>query len=73
MQVIENWVKSRIPGLVSFQKDATEKSDFQLEGEALWLKAEAAGYSVADLKKCVMAILRKTAATSGKFFRSLWR
>jgi hypothetical protein len=51
MQEIEHWLKSRIPELVSFQKDASAKSDFQLEAKALWLKAEAAGYSVAELKQ----------------------
>ena len=51
MQDIRDWLKSRIPELVSFQRDASEKSDLQLEAQALWLKAEAAGYSVAELKQ----------------------
>ncbi len=51
MQHIDDWLKSTIPELVSFQKDASEKSDYQLEAKALWLKAEAAGYSVAELKQ----------------------
>ncbi|WEZ85529.1 hypothetical protein P6U16_26085 (plasmid) [Rhizobium sp. 32-5/1] len=59
MQDIRDWLKSRIPELVSFQKDASEKSDFQLEAKALWLKAEAAGYSVAELKQACEGDIEK--------------
>lgn len=51
MQDIEDWLKAKIPEFLSVQKEASEKSDFQLEAKALWLKAEAAGYSVAELKR----------------------
>lgn len=51
MQSIKAWLESRIPELVSFQKHREQKADLQLEAKALWLKAEAAGYSVAELKE----------------------
>jgi hypothetical protein len=51
MQSIKEWLESRIPELVSFQKHREQKADLQLEAKALWLKAEAAGYSVAELKE----------------------
>jgi hypothetical protein len=59
MQDIRDWLKSRIQELVSFQRDASEKSDFQLEAQALWLKAEAAGYSVAELKQACEGDIEK--------------
>ncbi|WP_276121936.1 hypothetical protein [Pararhizobium qamdonense] len=34
MQDIRDWLKSRIPELLSFQRDASEKSNFQLEAKA---------------------------------------
>jgi hypothetical protein len=51
MEDIEDWLKAKIPELVSFQKEASQKSAFQLEAKALWLKAENAGYTVAELKR----------------------
>ncbi len=50
MEDIEDWLKAIIPQLVSFRKEASQKSDFRLEAKELWLKAEAAGYTVAELK-----------------------
>jgi hypothetical protein len=51
MQSIKEWLESRIPEIVSFQRHREEKADLRLEAKALWLKAEAAGYSVAELKQ----------------------
>ncbi len=59
MQDIKDWLKSRIPELVSFRKDRNEKADFRLEAKALWLKAEAAGYSVAELKEACSGDIEK--------------
>lgn len=61
MQDIQDCLNGKIPELVTFQKEVSEKSDFQLEAKALWLKADDAGYSVAEFKQaCDGEILSST-------------
>jgi hypothetical protein len=51
MQNISDWLDDRMQETFGNPGFHNHKSDFQPQAKSLWLEAEAAGYSVADLKE----------------------
>ncbi|MFP3547017.1 hypothetical protein SB748_26710 [Rhizobium sp. SIMBA_035] len=51
MQNISDWLDDRMPEIFDDSGFHEQKSDFQPHAKSLWLAAEAAGYSVAQLKE----------------------
>jgi hypothetical protein len=51
MKSISDWLDDRMQEILDVPGFHENKSDFQPQAKALWLEAEAAGYSVAELKE----------------------
>lgn len=51
MQNISDWLDDRMQEIFDDPGFHEQKSDFQPQAKSLWLEAEAAGYSVAELKE----------------------
>lgn len=51
MQSISEWLDDRMQEIFDDPGFHEKKSDFQPQAKSLWLEAEAAGYSVAELKE----------------------
>lgn len=51
MQSISDWLDDRMQKIVNDPGHHENKSDFQPQAKSLWLAAEVAGYSVAELKE----------------------
>jgi hypothetical protein len=50
MQNISDWLDDRMQEILDDPGFHVKKSDFQPQAKSLWLQAEAAGYSVTELK-----------------------
>jgi hypothetical protein len=51
MQNIGDWLDDRMQEIFDAPGFHEKKSDFQPQAKSLWLQAEAAGYSVTELKE----------------------
>jgi hypothetical protein len=50
MQNIADWLDDKVQEFIDDPGFHEKKADFQPQAKSLWLAAEAAGYSVAELK-----------------------
>ena len=51
MQTTSDWLNDKVQEIIESPGFRAEKADFQPHAKALWHAAEAAGYSVAELKE----------------------
>ena len=51
MQTIDDWLDDRVQEVIEIPGFHGEKADFQPQAKRLWLQAEDAGYTVAQLKE----------------------